>query len=312
MNKLPTDSTFPPAGGRIRAQMSLVLVVGVSALLASGCASNYSPRADLSSVQVIGVAVPEGTSEPSGAEDVMQLYNMTIGEDRLKNSAVGAGTGAAVGSAAGVGAGALIGCAGAVYIGPACWVVVIAAGALLGGTTGAVAGAAVDTQEPVDAAPVHVYEVNQVLPDLTQGYLASPVLQKRALQMVREQDTRVDFVPASWNGHRYAPSDLANAESPGTNVNLVLTAMSVSMNGKAKEDPKLILEIDMLWSVTKYNPETGEDEVWDSMSATYQSKQHRLSKWLADDGRLLKTEANTGLGQVLTYAFSDLPKMAPH
>lgn len=288
----------------------LVLLVGVSALLGSGCASNYSPRADLSSVQVIGVVVPKGTSEPSGAADVMQLYNMSVGEDRLKNSAIGAGSGAAVGTAAGVGIGAITGCTFSGPWAPICWTMFGLGGAVLGGTTGAVAGATVDTQEPVDAAPLHLYEVNQVLPELTQDYLASPVLQTRALHMVRDQDTPVNFVPAAWNGQRYAPSDVANAESPGTNVNLVLTAMSVSMNGKAMEDPKLILKIDARWAITKYNPETGEDEVWDAMSATYQSKKHRLSKWLADDGRLLRSEANTGLGEVLTYAFSDLPKMA--
>lgn len=303
LNGLPGKA---PMGRRT----GVFLLAVVTVLSASGCASNYSPRADLSTVETIGVVVPPGSSEPSGAEDVMQLYNLSVGEDRLKNSAVGAGAGAAVGSAAGAGAGAILGCSAAVYIGPVCWAIVIGAGALLGGTTGAVAGATVDTQEPVDAAPLHVYEVNQVLPELTDDYLASPVLQARALHMVRDQGTPVNFVPASWNGQRYAPTALAYREDPGTDVNLVLTAMRVSMNGKAKEDPKLILRIDVRWALTRYNPETQEDEVWDAMAASHESKRHRLSKWLANDGELLKKEANTGLHAVLTYAFSDLPQMA--
>ena len=69
------------------------LLAVVTVVSASGCASNYSPRADLSTVETIGVVVPPGSSEPSGAEDVMQLYNLSVGEDRLKNSAVGAGAG---------------------------------------------------------------------------------------------------------------------------------------------------------------------------------------------------------------------------
>ena len=278
--------------------------------MASGCASNYSPRADLSSVETIGVVVPEGSSEPSGAEDVMQLYNMSVGEDRLKNSAIGAGSGAAVGTAAGVGIGAITGCTFSGPWAPMCWTIFGLGGAVLGGTTGAVAGATVDTQEPVDAAPLHLYEVNQVLPELTQDYLAGPVLQVRALHMVRDQGTPVNFVPASWNGERYAPTADAYRKDPGTDVNLVLTEMRVSMNGKAKEDPKLIFRIDVRWALTRYNPETQEDEVWDAMAASYESRRHRLSKWLVNDGELLKEEANTGLNWVLAQAFSDLPKMA--
>ncbi|UCG71614.1 MAG: hypothetical protein JSV45_10115 [Chromatiales bacterium] len=310
MNNSPTHSELPLAAGRIHAKFGRALVAGVSVLLASGCASNYSPRADLSSVETIGVVVPEGASEPSGAEEVMQLYNLSVGEDRLKNSAIGAGSGAAVGTAAGVGIGAITGCTFSGPWAPICWTMFGLGGAVLGGTTGAVAGATVDTQEPVDAAPLHLYEVNQVLPELTQDYLASPVLQARALHMVLDQGTPVNFVPASWNGQRYAPTAVAYHEDRGTDVNLVLTEMHVSMNGKAKEDPKLIFRIDVRWSLTRYNPETQEDEVWDAMPASYESKRHRLSKWLANDGELLKEEANTGLHTVLTYAFSDLPGMA--
>ena len=57
----------------------------------------------------MAVVVPPGSSDPSGAKDVMQLYNLSVGEDRLNNAAVGAGAGAAAGTAAGVGTG-IIGC----------------------------------------------------------------------------------------------------------------------------------------------------------------------------------------------------------
>jgi hypothetical protein len=172
------------------------------------------------------------------------------------------------------------------------------------------AAAPADTQEQVATAPVHLYEVNRVLPDLTQYYLASPVLQARALRFVREQGAAVNFVPATWDGERYAPVDAATSTAPKTDVNLVLTEMSVSLNGKAKDDPNLILSIVMQWALTKYDPDTHADEVWDAMSASYESNQHQLSEWLAVDGTLLKEEVNTGIGQSLTHAFSDLPRMA--
>lgn len=127
--------------------------------------------------------------------------------------------------------------------------------------------------------------------------------------MVREQDVPIDFVSASWNGERYALNDIGNNKALSTHINLVLTVLNVMLNGKAKEDPKLILQINMQWAITKYNPKTQEDEVWDLLSGNYESEKHRLSEWLAEDGELLKTETDTGLEKALTYAFSDLPKM---
>ena len=56
-----------------------------------GCASDYLPKADLSSYHSTGVIVPGDSSEPHGAGDFLQLNNRTVGEDRLKNAAVGAG-----------------------------------------------------------------------------------------------------------------------------------------------------------------------------------------------------------------------------
>ena len=290
-------------------RLCLVLAFGITTILAGGCASNYSPRADLSTFQTIGVVVPPGSSEPHGAEDVMQLYNLTAGEDRLRNSAAGAGAGAGVGLAVGTGVGAMAGCAAATMFAPLCWGFFIVGGTLLGGGSGAIAGATVDTQEQVDAAQIHLYEVNQVLPDLTQDYLDSHVLQERALQIVREQDTEIDFVPAAWDGERYAPADATTSMVPPMDINLVLTAMNVSLNGKAKDDPKVILNVVMQWTLTKYNPETQNDEVWDAMSASYESDKHRLSEWLAYDGALLMAEVDTGIENSLTNAFSDLPRM---
>ena len=139
-------------------------------MLAGGCASNYEPKADFESVETIGVVLPNESSETLEAEDTIQLYNRTVGEDRLKNSAVGAGTGAAVGTAVGIGTAALTGCALTGPWAPLCWIVFAGGGAVLGGATGAVAGATIDTQERVEVAPVHLYGVNKVLPALQRSY----------------------------------------------------------------------------------------------------------------------------------------------
>ncbi len=266
-------------------------------------------HADISSVQTIGVVVPPGSSELRGAEDVMQLHNLTVGEDRVKNAAKGTGLGAAVGAFAGVTTGAIIGCTAGGPLAVPCMGLVVVAGAILGGTTGAVAGATFDTQEQIDTAPVHLYEVNQVLPDLKRDYLDSSVLQKRALRIVRAQGTAIYFVPAAWNGERYAPSDAAAYTTETRGVNLVLTAMSVSLSGKAEDDPRLFIDMGMQWALTRYNLETQNDEVWDEMSSTYASGQRHLSEWLDDDGALLKAEVNRGIEESMTNAFSDLPRM---
>ena len=290
--------------------LRIVLGFGIITLLAVGCTSNYSPRADLSSVQTIGVVVPPDSSEPQDAKDIMQLYNLTVSEDRLKNSAAGAGSGAAVGAVAGVGAGAYIGCAA--FTGPlmpACFGVLIASGAVVGGGAGAIAGATVDTQEQVNTAPLHLYEVNQVLPELTQEYLTSTVLQDRAMQTLHAQGTAINFVQAAWDGERYALPDSAEYMSQTTDINLVLSVMRVWLSGKAKDDPEVVLNVDMQWDLTKYNPETQSDEVWDAMLSSYESKRHRLSEWLAENGALLQTEVDRGIEHTLTNSFSELPGM---
>jgi len=276
---------------------------------AGGCASGSATRVALAPDQVIGVAVPAGSAEPVDAGDVMQLYNVTVGEDRMKNAASGAGTGAVVGGGVGAGA-ALASCGFSGPYAPLCGAFVLAAGAIgaiIGGTTGAVAGATVDTQEQVTTAPVHLYEVNQVLPGLQRDYLESPVLQARALQSLHSASTVSRFVPADWNGTRYAPVDTAS--SPVTDVNLVLALFSVSLNGKAKDDPRLSLHIGMTWNLTAYNPEEHIDEAREALSGHYVSREYPLSRWLADDGALLKTELATGLDAALDAAFAGLPNL---
>jgi hypothetical protein len=279
----------------------------ITALLVIGCASDYSPRADISSAQTIGLVVPSEASEASEAEDVLHLYNLTVTEDRIKNSAIGAGSGAAVGTAVGIGVAALTGCALTGPWAPMCWIIFGGGGAVLGGGTSAVAGATVDTQEEVQAAPLHVYEVNQILPNIKQELLTSTAIQNRALQIIRKQDTEINFEPALWNGERYV---LTDSNELITETNLTLSNLNISLNGKAKEDPYLSLNINMQWDLTKYNPEAKKDEAWDAMTASYKSKKRRLSEWLADGGGLLKAEMDTGIEYTIEKAFSNLPRMA--
>lgn len=292
---------------QVSMRLPSVLAFGFIAMLIGGCASDYSPRADLSYVQIIGVTIPPDSFEPVNAEDVMQLYNLTVGEDRLKNSAVGAGTGAAVGAAAGVGASAIAGCPLTGPLWPFCVTLFVGGGALLGGGTGAIAGATVDTQEKVKTAQLHLYEVNRVLPDIKENYLAKPVLQGRALQIARMQGNEINYEPAAWNGERYVLTDSVELV---TDTNLVLKTLNISLNGKANDDPVLTLHIDMQWDLTKYNPEAPNDEAWDSMTASYKSKKRRLSEWLADGGVSLRKEVETGIDYSLNNAFTDLPRMA--
>ena len=285
-------------------RIPVALVFGSIAMLVGGCASDYSPRADLSSVQTVGVAISPDRGETGDAEDVIQLYNLTVGEDRLRNSAAGAGTGAAVGVAAGVGASAIAGCPLTGPLWPICVTLFVGGGAVVGGGTGAIAGATVDTQEKVKTAQLHLYEVNQVLPDIKENYLVMPVLQRRALQIARTQGNEIKYEPAAWNGERYV---LTDSEELITDTNLVLKSMNITLNGKADDDPVLTLHIDMQWDLTKYNPETRSDEAWDSKTATYKTKKRRLSEWLADGGVLLRKEVDTGIDHSLNNAFTDLP-----
>lgn len=287
-------------------QLPLFIMLGIAAMLTPGCASDYEPRADLVSVDTVGVVLPE---EPSGnleAGDVIQLHNLTKGEDRLRNSAVGAGAGAAVGTAAGIGAGALIGCTAGGFLAPLCWTVVLASGAVIGGGSGAIAGATVDTQEQVETAPLHLYEVNTVLPALQRGYLANADLEKRALRLARRQIPATHFVPAEPDGDRYRPVTTGDTRVSYTDVNLVLSDLRVQFAGKAENDPNVRLTVYTQWSLTKYDASTNRSADWDVLTGSYQSQRHALSEWLADDGALLMSQVNEGLEVSLSSAFAAL------
>ena len=278
----------------------------LATVLIGGCASDYSPRADLSSYHTIGVIVPSGSNKSHGAGDVLQLKNHTVVEDRVKNSAVGAGTGAAVGTAIGLGAAALTGCA---LTGPwalMCWIVGGGGGAILGGSTGAIAGATVDTQEKVDAAPVHLYEVNQVLPTLQREYLTNTELQKRALRLVHLRVPDINFIPAESDGERYRLVTQENTGASYCDVTLVLSDFSVQLEGKAENDPKVALSIYVQWSLRKYDPVTMLNPDWDVLQGKYESKKYELSEWLADNGALLKSHLDEGLESSFDSAFTAL------
>ena len=145
-----------------------------------------------------------------------------------------------------------------------------------------------------------------MLPDIKENYLAKPVLQRRALQVAGTQGNQINYEPAAWNGERYVLTDSAELI---TDINLVLKSMKITLDGKAKDDPVLSLHIDMQWDLTIYNPETRNDEAWDSKTATYKTKKRRLSEWLADGGVLLREEVDTGIDHSLNSAFTDLPGM---
>jgi hypothetical protein len=275
-------------------------------VLAGGCASNYEPKPDLESVETIGVVLPDESSEPLEAGDTIQLYNRTVGEDRLKNSAVGAGTGAAVGTAVGVGTAALTGCALTGPWAPLCWIVFAGGGAVLGGGTGAVAGATVDTQERVEVAPVHSYEVNKVLPALQRSYLARSDLEERTLRLVRQRNPAISFMPAASEKNRYRLVAKEKPKGAYTDVNLVLSDLRVQFVGKAMNDPKIALTVHTQWALKRYDSSTNLNSNWDVLTGDYQSTKHRLSEWLDDNASLLMSEIDKGLDESLTNAFSSL------
>jgi hypothetical protein len=281
----------------------IILVLVITAIFVGGCASDYSPRADLSSVHTIGLVVPADATEPQSAKEFVQFYNRTVTEDRLNNSAVGAGSGAAVGTAAGIGAGAIIGCTAGGFLAPLCWTVVIASGAVIGGGTGAIAGATVDTQEQVKAAPVHIYEVNKVLPDLQNNYLTNADLENRALRLVRRQFPSINFVTAEPDGERYRFVTEENTGTSYSDVNLVLSDFHVQLAGKAKNDPNLRLSIHTRWVLRKYDSSAHQTADWDIVEGNYQTEKYELSEWLADDGALLRSHLDSGIKSSFNGAF---------
>ena len=95
-------------------------------------------------------------------------------------------------------------------------------------------------------------------------------------------------------------------KGPYTDVNLVLSDLRVQFAGKAKNDPKIALIIHTQWALKRYDSSTNLNSNWDVLTGDYQSKKHRLSEWLDEDGSLLMTEVDKGLDESLTNAFSNL------
>jgi hypothetical protein len=125
-----------------------IIIACAITILTGGCATSYEPKPDLTSVETIGVILPEASSETLHAEDVIQLYSLTKGEDTVKNSAVGAGAGTATGMVAYL----ALACSSLPSCGfewPAVGFVLLGLSGVAGGTVGAVAGATVDTQEQI-------------------------------------------------------------------------------------------------------------------------------------------------------------------
>ncbi len=285
-----------------------VLIACTITILSGGCASNYGPKPDLSSVETIGVYLPEESSEPLEAEEVLQLYNRTEGEDTAKNVFAGAGAGAFVGVVAGAAAGAatcgMAGCDS--YIVP---FVALGSGiafAIIGTAAGAVTGANVDTREQVEMAPVHRYEVNKVLPSLQGDYLTRSLLEGRVLRLLRQQNPTINFAPAVQDAGRYSLQNPLQPGEPYTDVNLVLSELRVLLAGKEEDDPRVRLTVRTQWELTKYDASSNSNLAWDILSGSYRSEKYPLSIWLADEGALLKTHVNYGMEQSLSGAFAEL------
>ncbi len=282
-----------------------VLTVLVLTILLGGCASNYGPKPDLATVETIGVVLPEESSEPLEADDVLRLYNRTKEEDIEKNTEIGLGAGLATGAVAGI---ATI----CVLTGSYCPVVVLAAlpfiagGAVIVGVAGAVAGSTVDTQEQVEVAPVHRHRTNEVLPSLQRDYLTRSTLEKRVLRLVRQQHPTIDFESAVRDGERYSLNDPVQPAPLHTDVNLILSDLRVVLAGKATDEPRVTLAVHTQWTITKYDALSNTDDTCGILSGSYESKKHTLSEWLADEGALLKTHLDDGLEESLTDAFSEL------
>jgi len=270
-----------------------------------GCASDHSPRPAKPSNQKIGVIVPPGSNEFHGAGDFLQLNNHAAVSDRVKNSAIGAGAGAAGGAAIG-GTAALIGCGLSGPWVPVCWAILATYGVVIGGGTGAVVGAVSDTQENVAVSPAHRYKMNQVLTALQRESLSNANLQQRALRLLRLQVSDINFIPAEQEGDRYRWITQESTGASYSDVTLVLSDLRVQLEGKAENDPKVALSIYAQWSLRKYDAETELNPDWGVREGKYQSKRYKLSEWLADDGTLLKSHLDTGLESSFNSAFRAL------
>ena len=289
-----------------RQTFGCVAGASVIVVLSGGCASTGEQRTDLTSAGTVGVVLPEQFTAPRKAEDLIRLYNRTEGEDTAKNTAVGAGTGAATGMALGAAIACLATPCGGILF-PAILVMAAGGGLVVGGTAGAVAGATVDSQEQVEVAPVHLYEVNKVLPSLQRDYLIRPRLRERVLRSVRRQNPKMYFATAVRDGERYRLEDAVEPGTPSyTDVNLVLSEFRVFLAGKAENEPLPGLVVHMRWALARYDASSKTDKTLQVLSGGYESEKYSLSEWLANDGVLLKSQLNEGLEASLSNAFYDL------
>lgn len=294
-----------------RIKFPIVLIMnliglGVIFSFSGGCASDYSARDDLSPGQVIGLVIPVDIVESMNAEDFIQLFDSSVAEDRLKNSGVGAGKGAAIGTVTGVGLGALIGCAATGPFAPVCWAAAIAPAVAIGTGAGAVQGADKDTRERVEVAPAHVYKVNRVLPDWQHDYLSKADLERRAIRLVQLKFPDVKFNPAEPDGDRYRFVANNTAETKYSDINLVLTGLSIRLEGKRDDEPKVMLLVDATWLFTNNHPSMTTDIQNETFEGHYQSERFLLSEWLDEDGELLKDQINNGIESTFNSAFAAL------
>lgn len=284
----------------------IVLVVGIISICAGGCASDYSVRDDLSSVQSIGLAVPTETIESIRAEDFIQLFDDTIEENRLKNSAVGAGKGAAIGTVTGVGVGALLGCAATGPYAPICWATIMVPAVVAGAGTGVAQVADTDTRERVAIDATQIYGVKRALQDIQDDYLTKNNLEKRAIRVVRRNIPDVKIIPVEPDEDRYRFVENHFSETKYSDINLLLTSLNIRLEGKREDQPKASLFVDTTWLLTKNDSSMTSNVEFNVVEGSYQSEYFYLSEWLAEDGTLLTDHIGSGLDYSFNRAFTDL------
>lgn len=287
-------------------QFLVILVVGIISISAGGCTSDYSARDDLSSVESIGLAVPTETIESTRAEDFIQLFDDTLEGNRLKNSAVGAGKGAAIGTVTGVGVGALLGCAATGPYAPLCWATIMVPAVVAGAGTGVAQVPDTDTRERVAIDATQIYGVKRALQDIQDDYLTKENLEKRALRLVRRNIPDVKIIPVEPEEDRYRFVENHFSETKYSDINLLLTSLNIRLEGKREDQPKVALFVDTTWLLTKNDSSMTNNLEFNVVEGSYQSEYFYLSEWLAEDGAILTDHIDAGLDDSFNGAFTDL------
>ena len=287
-------------------QILIILVAGIIYISIGGCASDYSAHDDLSSGQIIGLVIPADTVESISSEDFIQLFDSSVTEDRVKNSGIGAGKGAAIGTVTGIGIGAILGCAATGPYAPICWGSVLIPAAVVGAGTGAVQAADTDSRERVEVTPTQIYDVNKVILDMQHDYLTKADLEDRAMRLVRKKIPDINIIPAEPHGDRYSFVADDITETKYSDSNLVLTGLSVRLEGKREDQPKVALFVDATWLLAKNDTSTKSNVEDSIVEGSYQSEYFFLSEWLTEDGAFLKDYINNGLEYSFNSAFATL------